>query len=67
MTSANRKDGTTKLAKVIAAVGAMGAACGAIILYVADFPRTLLTGFEVVSACTNSSSPPPRRWPRPSW
>jgi hypothetical protein len=50
MTSANRKDGTTKLAKVIATVGAVGAACGAIVLYVLDFPRTLLTGFEVVSA-----------------
>jgi hypothetical protein len=50
MTSANENDGATKLAKVIATVGAVGAACGAIVLYVLDFPRTLLTGFEVVSA-----------------
>jgi hypothetical protein len=50
MTSANENDGATKLAKVIAPVGGLGAVCGAIILYVADFPRALLTGFEVVSA-----------------
>lgn len=46
----NPKNGTPKLAKLLATVGIAGSLCGALILYTLDFHHLLRTGGEVLVA-----------------